>query len=239
MTSNMCAQRPGLLGTHPDDLPKVKPTKQGETDTSGSQKPGLLGTHPDDLYKYKSSVIWDYVIWDYLLQQIALDRTVKPAKQGDPPMIVSASSLLHAIPPAKAMTSPALPPTTKAIPVKPTITTEQPVEVHWSGFGSRMLQSQGWKPGEGVGKFKTGIVEPITIVYRHPRNRNGIGFTKVVQPSTTASSRPKKKRPKKKRPKKKRPKKKRPKKATQENDPRKPSHDGCSPEFKKHEGDVE
>jgi len=32
-----------------------------------------------------------------------------------------------------------------------------------SGFGLHLLQKQGWKPGEGLGKYQTGSLDPLTL----------------------------------------------------------------------------
>ena len=46
-------------------------------------------------------------------------------------------------------------------------------ERHTSGFGGRMLARMGFTPGEGLGKAKTGLAEPVEASAR-PR-RLGLG----------------------------------------------------------------
>ena len=50
-----------------------------------------------------------------------------------------------------------------------------------SNIGSRMLQSMGWSPGQGLGADGAGIRTPITACLR-PRRQ---GFGSVEQPSTS------------------------------------------------------
>ncbi|KAM7310164.1 G patch domain-containing protein 3 [Ixodes scapularis] len=47
-------------------------------------------------------------------------------------------------------------------------------ERYTKGFGSRILEGQGWCQGQGVGRG--GIAEPIEDSKRHPWDRSGLGF---------------------------------------------------------------
>eukprot|EP00793_Prasinoderma_coloniale_P001429 PRCOL_00005204-RA len=47
-------------------------------------------------------------------------------------------------------------------------------ERHGTGFGSRMLEKMGWKAGEGVGKKRDGIAEPVKALRR--QKSMGLGF---------------------------------------------------------------
>lgn len=51
---------------------------------------------------------------------------------------------------------------------------EQAAEEEAADIGSKLLKGMGWKEGEGLGKNKTGIVEPISVQKRD--KQAGIGF---------------------------------------------------------------
>jgi len=47
-------------------------------------------------------------------------------------------------------------------------------ERHGTGFGSKMLERMGWKSGEGLGRQRSGISEPVKAVRR--AKSLGLGF---------------------------------------------------------------
>ena len=49
-------------------------------------------------------------------------------------------------------------------------------EKHSTGIGSFILKKQGWNKGEGVGKNKQGITEPVVLEWKHPKKRIGLGY---------------------------------------------------------------
>ncbi|RDD40704.1 G patch domain-containing protein 3 [Trichoplax sp. H2] len=49
-------------------------------------------------------------------------------------------------------------------------------ERHTKGFGGRILQSQGWKKGAGIGRIQDSITEPIETNGQNPRCKTGFGY---------------------------------------------------------------
>ncbi|XP_035219812.1 G patch domain-containing protein 3-like isoform X1 [Stegodyphus dumicola] len=49
-------------------------------------------------------------------------------------------------------------------------------EKYSTGFGRKILESQGWKQGQGIGKHAAGIPEPILNDGQHPLDKKGFGY---------------------------------------------------------------
>jgi hypothetical protein len=49
-------------------------------------------------------------------------------------------------------------------------------EKHTKGFGRKLMESHGWKSGEGLGKSIVGIPEPIADFGQLPNDKRGFGY---------------------------------------------------------------
>lgn len=48
-----------------------------------------------------------------------------------------------------------------------------------SGMGMHLLQKMGWRPGEGLGKDKSGTLQPLLLDVKHDR-RGLVSGTEVI-----------------------------------------------------------
>ena len=44
------------------------------------------------------------------------------------------------------------------------------------GFGGRVMRSQGWEEGQGLGRQSRGIATPLEADGQLPRNKKGLGY---------------------------------------------------------------
>lgn len=48
-------------------------------------------------------------------------------------------------------------------------------EAHTKGFGRKIMETQGWTEGQGLGSTITGMAEALDNEGQHPRDKRGFG----------------------------------------------------------------
>lgn len=54
-------------------------------------------------------------------------------------------------------------------------------ECYSKGIGRKLLESQGWQEGQGLGRNKMGISEALTGKGQKPYNKRGLGLVFILQ----------------------------------------------------------